>query len=241
MNCGNLGTVRLVLVAAISCGSFAWSLPPRPSPADDAFTAQRAALTARGYLVHSDGRVPVMIELSDPPAAVVWAQTLAAPVHALELDARAAAVTAARTQLARIEQAQQDVVQALPDQVGAALLYRVQRVYNGVAVEVDASQVEALRELPGVKDVHPLRPKRLANSTSVPFIGAPQVWDSTGLNVTGTGIRIGLIDSGIDYLHKDFGGSGVYPASATYTDPNWPRNAKVVGGTRLLASLESTS
>jgi subtilisin family serine protease len=233
MNGGNPGAVRLVLVAALSCASLAWSLPPRPNSADDTFAVQRSALTARGYLVHSDGRVPVMIELFDPPAAVVWAQTLAAPVHALELGARAAAVAAARTQLARIEQAQQDVVQALADQVGAALLYRVQRVYNGVAVEVDAGQVEALRALPGVKDVHPLRPKRLANSTSVPFIGAPQVWDSTGLNVTGTGIRIGLIDSGIDYLHKDFGGSGVYPASATYTDPNWPKSAKVVGGTDL--------
>jgi len=241
MNGGNPGAVRLVLVAALSCGSLAWSLPPRPSPADDTFAAQRAALTARGYLVHSDGRVPVMIELSDPPAGMVWAQTLAAPVHALELDARAAAVAAARTQLARIEQAQQDVVQALADQVGAALLYRVQRVYNGVAVEVDAGQVEALRALPGVKAVHPLRPKRLANSTSVPFIGAPQVWNPTGLNVTGTGIRIGLIDTGIDYLHKDFGGSGVYPASATYTDPKWPKNSKVVGGTDLCGDAYDSS
>jgi subtilisin family serine protease len=231
MNGGNHVAVRLALVAAIGCGSIAWGLPPRPSTDDDT-AAQRRALASRGFVVHADGRVPVIVELIDPPAGVVWAQSLAA-AHALGLDARAAAVSVARAQLARIELAQQEVVRALADEIGEAPLYRVQRVYNGIAVEVDASRVEALAALPGVKAIHPLLPKRLANATSVPFIGAPQVWNPTGLNVTGTGVRIGLIDTGIDYLHKDFGGSGVYPTSSTYTDPNWPRTAKVVGGTDL--------
>ena len=33
---------------------------------------------------------------------------------------------------------------------------------------------------------------------SVPFIGTPVYWDS---GLTGEGIKVGVIDSGIDYLH----------------------------------------
>ncbi|MHC1766241.1 MAG: hypothetical protein AB9869_18400 [Verrucomicrobiia bacterium] len=47
-------------------------------------------------------------------------------------------------------------------------------------------------------------------STSVPFIGAPAVW-SSALGADGRGVRIGIIDSGIDYTHANFGGS---PASS---------------------------
>lgn len=43
---------------------------------------------------------------------------------------------------------------------------------------------------------------------SVPLIGADRVWalnDSLGLNVTGRGVRVGVIDTGVDYTHADFG------------------------------------
>jgi len=85
--------------------------------------------------------------------------------------------------------------------------------------------------------VHPLVPKTLDNWHSVPLIGAPQVWEAAGL--TGEGITIGIIDSGIDYVHADFGGpatAAAYAANVTtvITDtyqghPLFP-TAKVVGG-----------
>ena len=46
-------------------------------------------------------------------------------------------------------------------------------------------------------------------ATSVPAIGASQVWsetrDSDGNPITGRGVRVGVIDTGIDYTHPDFG------------------------------------
>ncbi|MBI4127873.1 MAG: S8 family serine peptidase [Parcubacteria group bacterium] len=44
---------------------------------------------------------------------------------------------------------------------------------------------------------------------SVPLINADDVWatkDASGVNVTGRGIRIAIIDTGIDYRHPDLGG-----------------------------------
>ena len=50
---------------------------------------------------------------------------------------------------------------------------------------VEARYLDAIRQLPGVKAVHPLISKSLDNWHSVPLIGAPQVWEAVGL--TGAG------------------------------------------------------
>ena len=46
----------------------------------------------------------------------------------------------------------------------------------------------------------------LDNHSSVPLIGALQAWGTFGK--TGTGMSIAVIDTGIDYVHRGFGGSG---------------------------------
>ena len=49
------------------------------------------------------------------------------------------------------------------------------------------------------------------NVRGVPLIGAPAVWD--GVNgFHGEGIKIAIIDTGIDYTHADFGGPGTVAA-----------------------------
>jgi subtilisin family serine protease len=177
------------------------------------------------------GRVGVMIELTGEPTARTYARILSSTpaVRALGADVTAQATVAAQQQLAQVEAAQKSLLPALTGaEIGAEVIYRVQRVYNGIAVYVDPARVDAIRRLPGVKAVHPLVPDRMLLTTSVPWIGAPQVWQGIG-NVTGTGVSIGIIDSGIDYLHKDFGGSGVYTGQ-NFADNTVPWNAKVVGG-----------
>jgi subtilisin family serine protease len=177
--------------------------------------------------------IKIVIELRDEPAAIVYAAA-----RQLRLPERLSApVTRAR--MARIEAAQQQVMSAL-QALNATILYRTQRVYNGIAAIVPAAEVETIRQLPGVKAVHPLIGKSLDNWHSVPLIGAPHLWEGAGsIGLTGAGIKIGIIDSGIDYLHADFGGpasTAAYHANATtvITDtfngqPLFP-TAKVVGG-----------
>jgi subtilisin family serine protease len=191
--------------------------------------AQQHVVRAGGFDVRPDGQVAVMVELSWPPVAEVYARQVRA--SALSAGAHAGAVAVAQAQLALINRDQDAVVSALAGpEIHAGVLYRAQRAYNGVAVEVDAGKLDEIRRLPGVKAVHPLVPKRMSNQTSVPFIGAPQAWNPGGPGVTGAGVRVGVIDTGVDYLHKDFGGSGTDRSDDTYVDPNWPKNAKVVGG-----------
>ncbi len=174
-----------------------------------------------------------MIELVDQPTTQAYARRLGGHAAETAASATAAANAEARARLAGIEQAQQSLLTDLAaPRLAATVLYRVQRVYNGIAAEVDTRSLQLIATLPGVKAVHALVPKRLALASSVPFIGGPAAWSA---GFTGQGVKIGIIDGGIDYIHVGLGGSGL-PADYAANDPqvagdvaDFP-NAKVAGG-----------
>lgn len=172
------------------------------------------------------GPVQVMLELDDAPAVSVYRSTLPHGGGA----ARSAAVRQTRV----IKAAQAQVERAFGrSATKARTLYRTHAAYAGVAVVTDASRLPALAALPGVKAIHRLTPKSYRNSTTVPMIGAGQVWSGSPGN-TGQGVRIGIIDTGVDYTHKNFGGAGTTAAYDTAHQHeadavSWPQGA-VVGG-----------
>jgi 2',3'-cyclic-nucleotide 2'-phosphodiesterase (5'-nucleotidase family)/subtilisin family serine protease len=205
-------------------------LAPHPLPP----VAEENVAAIDPFLRQQDGPLHVVIELEGDPTTVIYARTLAG----VGAQFQAQATRAAQAQLARIEAAQQQLLAPL-SQLDATVLYRTQRVYNGIAVLVDAQHLDQIAALPGVKAIHRLVPKTLEHTTSVPLIGAPELWTGTGLDLTGAGITVGIIDSGVDYIHTDFGGSGAAGAYAandttvindTYNGALLFPTAKVVGG-----------
>jgi minor extracellular serine protease Vpr len=84
-------------------------------------------------------------------------------------------------------------------------------LFNGVSVEAGAGQVPGLRRLPGVRAVYPVFPVSLPPLTaSDPALAtAPQLTGADvaqALGFTGEGVRVAVMDSGIDYHHPDLGG-----------------------------------
>ncbi len=190
-----------------------------------------------GGTTTSSGRVAVMVELFDTPAAIDYAAALADTSVSKEralVNARAAA----RAKVALLGPRQ--------DQLGAALaaapiraheLFRLKKAMNAIAVRVDPAQLQLIRALPGVKRARLITPEVPSNITSVPFIGAPPAWGNAlglGKGLLGTGVRIGIIDTGIDYQHPMFGGTGAladYQANDRVTiHPGLFPTPKVVGG-----------
>ena len=97
-------------------------------------------------------------------------------------------------------------------------------VVNGIALKVTGTQaLKIKKDSPFVQSIHPnLEVKGLIND-SVPLVGADKVWemkDSKGLGITGKGVNVAVIDSGVDYRNPDLGGSS---SSQKF-------NSKVVGG-----------
>jgi uncharacterized repeat protein (TIGR01451 family) len=228
-------TLSLVLGLAVAAAGFAspWGAAPRPGGAHAAAATQLSGTTI-------GTSVPVMIELAEPPAVIDWAAALA-DKSVPKAQALANARTAAKAKIALLEPRQRQLSATLAAApFGARELFRLQRVMNAVAVVVAPSKLDQIRALPGVKRVRVITPEYPLNATSVPFIGAPQVWANTvGLPeaITGTGTRIGIIDSGVDYLHPMFGGTGLLAdyqaesaATAKFTTKGSFPTAKVAGG-----------
>jgi len=188
-------------------------------------------LTALLFALAQPGRVSVMIELQSPPAIESYLHAAAAGKSGP--SALRAAVTAARNEIAVVEAEQQSVVAQVDAIPSATVLFRMQRLVNAIAVDVDAAQLDAIRALPGVKSVEPLQIYKTTNTSSVPLIGAPEVWRALAPNgATGKNIKVGVVDTGLDYIHRDFGGNGDY-AGKTFTGASFPTTEKIPGGIDL--------
>lgn len=172
-----------------------------------------------------------LIELAAEPTAVVYAQNRAAAKGG---SVEAIANSAAVAQLAVVEAQQRPWIAALRSgDIRGTYLFDVQRVANGIAAEMTADEAARVAAMPGVRRVVPLATLKPLLSASATLIGAPSFWNpSSGIGLRGEGVRIGVIDSGIDYLHVDLGGAGVY-SRTNFTTADVPWNAKVVGGVDL--------
>ncbi len=101
-----------------------------------------------------------------------------------------------------VERAQRQVLDALPPEQ-AQVRHRFEQL-PGMAVDVTAAGLESLRRNPAVLAVSEDLPVRAALADSTAFIGAPQARQAFGLS--GSGIGVAVLDSGIDTDHPDLTG-----------------------------------
>jgi len=145
----------------------------------------------------------------------------------------------------------QDAIEGDIQANGGTVLAAYQDAYNGIKVQVPASKVAALATLRNVVAVKAVAVHQLENTQSVPFIDAPAAWAGVA-GFRGEGVKVGIIDTGIDYTHANFGGPGTEAAFATalaakqanqLPDPSWfgPNSPKVKGGVDLVGDAYDAS
>ncbi|MEY2538064.1 MAG: hypothetical protein QOG67_1804 [Verrucomicrobiota bacterium] len=208
--------------------------------------------------------VTVMVEMNGAPAAVAYAEALKAaqaqvdaarnyalahpamrtskallskPAQATQVNA-----TAARQVQSKVQQLDQTQKAILPNltggNIGGKVLFRAQRAYNGVAMVVSRDKIAAIAALPGVKAVHPMHPKFHTTAFSdVDYLGVRSLWTKGPFGIHGENIKVADIDTGLDYIHANFGGPGTsgygivtdHSSASSAPNPFFPTQ-KVPGG-----------
>jgi minor extracellular serine protease Vpr len=196
-------------------------------PATDRVSGQK-------YSPRQDGEVDVIVRLADADlASFAGAGFKQARVEGTTNISREAQIAHVR-KLKDAQRAFADSARALYSKQLATF----QRAINGIAVRTTYANIDKLKAQPGVVSVRPIGNYELDLSETVPYIGAKAVQDS---GVTGAGVTVAVLDSGIDYTHKNLGGAGTLEAyAAAYGDTttstlNTTRDglfptAKVIGG-----------
>jgi subtilisin family serine protease len=152
--------------------------------------------------------VEVVVTLDAPPLAeaIQRSRVLTARVKAQRLDLRSpTSVDYLRSLAAEQRALATRIVSALP---AARVTWRYRVVLNGLAVLLPRDQLGRLGSVPGVAEVWPSLTYRPLLDRSPRLIGADQLWGAPAFTTAGNGIKIGIIDDGIDQSHPFFDPAG---------------------------------
>lgn len=155
----------------------------------------------------------VVVKLADPPAAS-YAGGIAnlqrtKPLPGRKLNMSSSAVGRYRAHLA---QRREDFKKFLQSQAGRADVVReFSVVFNGLVVKLNGEAATALARGPGVASISSSFLVRPAMNVSPGLINAPALWTALGgQSNAGTGIKVGIIDTGIDLRNPFLSDTG-YP------------------------------
>jgi len=207
-------SLALALTVSLSLPSFS-SAATADLPIDSFLKAQEAltiesapAFISPELSTDSSRQVRVIVQLDGEPLAVdKYAARSSAKAFTAQSEQKAeSAIATEQTTF---------VDQAAEHGISLQVNYQYNTVLNGLEVTVPANKIPELAKLPGVKSIHenktyysiPVQdpPTLTANEATydnapLDQIGVPEAW-AKGLH--GEGIKVGVIDTGIDYEHPD--------------------------------------
>jgi len=112
----------------------------------------------------------------------------------------------------------------------AQVLRSTKNLASGLVVKASEQALSTLAQNPLVETIRPLYRHKPMVADTATYIKAKNL--VTAGTTTGKGIRVAILDTGIDYTHKALGGAGTeaaYDAEDPLVAPSWPQG-KVLGG-----------
>ncbi|MFJ2029029.1 S8 family serine peptidase [Streptosporangium sp. NPDC087985] len=220
---------RRLLLAVLASAGIAAPLTVIPSPA----TADSPRPSRFEHLEDAFNYTKFKPAALDPARQLkVLIQVSGTPVGDAVADAEEAGTSVDKPSLRSSLQRKQQGVEQKVKSEGGKVLATYTDSFNGIAATIPVRSLAALEQTPEVVSVNPVRTFSRDNTAAATYIGAPQAWQDLGK--TGAGIKVAIIDTGIDYTHANFGGSG-NPADFEGNDgvvikPGTFPTAKVIGG-----------
>ena len=205
-----VGLATAIPALAFGTAAGAWSAPDGgPQPVPDDLAAQYEAPTPLGVssdLADATGQVEVAVTLAEPAIGDLL------PEDAL-LSGNVPSPAQQKSQRSKVK-GQQDAFVRGAKGTGARELARTQLVSNVVVMSVDAEELEALAALPNVVSVTGVgkfekhAEDDVVSGSLAQAIDYLQVKPVHDAGIDGSGVRVAVLDSGIDYTHVNLGGPG---------------------------------
>ncbi len=107
-----------------------------------------------------------------------------------------------------VVRSRQAAVRARLERRGARVAGSLDTLANVLFVQMPAARAARLRSVRGVRRVLPERTYQLTLDHAVPLHKAPQAWSLGGAYPQGAGVKIGMIDTGIQITHPGFKDTG---------------------------------
>jgi subtilisin family serine protease len=174
-------------------------------PSATAASSPVSSIAVTDHVSANQESVQFIVMLKTPPIAVRQTQleqNRALSLKQLDSDVKVHAARILVEQTATLDRLQKN---GLIQKVDRQFTYLI----NGLVVTGRLENQEAIARLPEVEAIYLNHKVYATLDSSVPLIGAPALWsaiDSSGNQVTGQGIKVAIIDTGIDYTHPDLGG-----------------------------------
>ena len=175
-----------------------------------------------GTVNEADGKKRYIVILQDPPLATYDGQIIHTPerdIDTMRLSATSNRMTGARKLNVRAP-ASKKYLKFLDERFenfrGESTLrlgrqikptHRYRNAVNGFATELSESEVEALRDMPGVRSVLFDEVHKLETDSGPNWLGADRIYDGSAGPFSPSGgenIVVGIIDSGVNWDHNSF-------------------------------------
>ena len=170
-----------------------------------------------------------------------YALVLEDPPIAQKVQSRAALKSSeAQAHLVKVRGAQRSVMAELSRR-NVRVSSTAQVLVNAVFVRVAPEDAAALKTIPGVKWIQYLPPAKPLLNTALDLVGVPAAWASIGgSSNAGAGVRIGIIDTGIDQNHPGFQDSSLKPPAGFPAGDTAYTNNKVIVARSYVSLLNDT-
>ena len=177
------------------------------------------------------GESTYIVVLEEPPVAqrVLRSRSAEPDLRARQLLKSAGTVGHKRA----VETSQRRFLSSLgqnPSTAGVKVLHQETLLINSLVVKATAEELQELEKHPSVQGVYPNRKRYLLMDAAPALVGAPAAWQEVGgSEEAGLGIRIGLIDSGINQDHVMFQDPDLVPPEGfPISEPEGFTNNKVI-------------
>lgn len=182
----------------------------------EAFQKQKPYLHTELQGLKGDKQIEVIVHLSENPVALEKAKKLTNQLQFTRADEQRALKKVSKQQVTFLQKLKTSNIQANKG-------YSFTHVLNGVALSLQEKDVETLLNLPGVIHVEPdaemiasevtnaSHQPKASMKTSISHLGIEELWEQ---GLEGQGVKVGVIDSGIDYQHPEF--ADVYKGGKNY-------------------------